>query len=62
MNGNQHSDGWIYGHSQAGAKMTGHNIAFIYPDFKNVILGRFRNGELISGHHTTINYYRLDYS
>jgi hypothetical protein len=51
-------DGWLYGNVQGGLRMTGHNIAYIYSDFKTVIIGRFRSGMLLNGTEAQITAYR----
>ena len=41
--------GVIYGHVDEHGEMTGDNIAFIYPDMRTAIMGKFEKGKLISG-------------
>ena len=56
--GEKDLDGWLYGNSQGGARMTGFNISYVYSDFQTAIIGQFRNGVLISGHEARIAKYR----
>ena len=39
--------GCVVGKVDIDGKLTGSNIAYLYPDFKTVLLGSFRNGQLV---------------
>ena len=54
--GNGLNDGWLYGYIHP--KSTGDDIAYIYDDFKTVIMGNFENGTLLSGTKAKITAYR----
>ena len=38
-------DGWLYGRMSAHG--TGNSVAFIYPDFKTALRGRFENFTMV---------------
>ena len=42
--------GYIVGQVNAEGELTGDNIAYIYPDFRTAIRGRWCDGSLVSGH------------
>ena len=55
INGTQISPCWkfipggggVVGKVYIDGKLTGANIAYIYPDFKTILLGSFRDGQLV---------------
>ena len=49
-------NGWLYG--ELSAPWSGDNLAFIYPDYKTVLIGRFANSVMIAARETRIKGYR----
>ena len=45
--GEELQHGFLYGRVDSSGFFTGHNIAFIYPDLKTGLRGKFINGELV---------------
>ena len=45
---------WLVGEPLSCGKMTGHSIAFIYPDLKTAIVGHFTDGKLQVGFHSRV--------
>ena len=45
---------WLYGQVDANGDFTGSDIAYIYPDMKTAIIGKFVKGMLQSGRETSI--------
>ena len=42
--------GFIVGQVDQLGNMTGNDIAYVYPDFESMLVGEFKNGELVSGY------------
>jgi len=45
---------WLVGHLDTAGQMTGSDLAFLYPDLRTALVGRFRNGELLSAFHSKV--------
>ena len=46
--------GCITGEVDELGRLTGDNLVYIYPDFKTCLQGRFKDGQFISGHQTSL--------
>jgi len=42
--------GWLFGCMDSSGSLTGDNMAYIYPDFKMAIKGKFKDGLLVEGY------------
>ena len=45
---------WLVGHLDTAGQMTGSDLAFLYPDLRTALVGRFKNGELLSAFHSKV--------
>jgi hypothetical protein len=65
--GDSFTDGWIYGLYEVNdnscqndnpPELTGKDLAYIYPDFRTVIIGEWNDGIMQSGTESEIVAYR----
>jgi len=52
--------GWWFGSVDSDGQLTGDNIAYIYPDFKMAIKGKFKDGLLVEGYQCQLEGCYLD--
>ena len=45
---------WLVGHLDTAGQMTGSDLAFLYPDLRTALVGRFKNGELLLAFHSRV--------
>ena len=57
--GEELNHGFLYGKVDSSGLFTGDNIAFIYPDLKTGLYGKFRNGELVEATAVNIVAHRM---
>ena len=46
--------GFLHGILDDDGELTGDNAAFIYPDFKNALRGRFVRGKMVAARHVMV--------
>ena len=51
-------DGWLYNEELGVEPANGDRVAFVYPDFKTVLFGKFRDNLMVEARETTITAHR----